>query len=674
MKKIILLIVITVSSIFIKTHTQTHETDSLENLLSKYKKDDTTKINLLNQIAFKQRKLDLNKTLEYANKAYKIADNINFNKGKAESLRNIGLYYYHKSEYLLALKNYKESLIISQKNDYQDISARCFNNIGNVYRKQGDYIKALEYFQKSLILSEKIKSKQVIASSLGNIGLIYWKQSNYSEALKYYHKSLKIFEKLKYIKGVSNSLNNIGILYYYENDYSKSLEYFQKSLKIDEDTQDSAAISYSLNNIAEIYYHKKNYSKSLEYHQKALTLRKKVGDKSGVCSSYYGIATIYLKINNYSKAIDFTNKGLVIANKLLLTDKQKELRKQLSDIYANTKNYEKAYQNYILYKKLEDSIFNEKNIKKIARLEYQYKHEKEKQASKLIQQKKDALHNEEIKHQKMVRNLFIIGFILSLVFVFFILYIFIQKRKANLVLAVQKNKIQEKNKQLNQLNITLNRLISIISHDLKAPLSAFYSISNSLKSKIDRITKVEINTYLDRMLSSSISLKLQLENLLNWTINKSGNIKINLRETNLSVIAYKTIVVLQEFALEKNIIIENEIDENINFTTDSRMLCIVLNNIISNSVKFSSNNSKIIVTGKSSDGKTLISIKDFGIGMNAKQTQNLFLENVAEKDNINDNKGTGLGLIVCKEIVEKLNGEIWVESNIAKGSTFFIKL
>lgn len=213
--------------------------------------------------------------------------------------------------------------------------------------------------------------------------------------------------------------------------------------------------------------------------------------------------------------------------------------------------------------------------------------------------------------------------------------------------------------------------MGIISHDLKAPLSAFYSITNSLKNKFDKIDRQEINAYFGRMLSSSVALKLQLENMLNWSVGQTRNISVKIKEINIQILVTRVIIILQEFANEKNVEIENRINEDLVLQTDEKLLGIVLNNLISNAVKFSLKNGQIIIDGKENNGKTVISVKDFGIGMSDQDARNLFVNTGAVTKN--DNSDTGLGLIVSRELVEKINGKIWVESELNKGTEIFIE-
>jgi len=672
MKKKIIFIILLSVSYFFKLMAQTNEIDSLKNLINKHQSKDTVKANLLNEIAYKFQKSDLQQTLKYAESAKKISGKLNYKKGEAESLRIIGLYYYSKSEYQKSLEYYNKSIKISKNINYKKGLAKCFNDIGNVKRKQGSYPQAIDFFQKALKIAEKINDKFIISKSLGNIGLIYWRREDYKQAQFYYQKSLKIAKEIGYKKGISNALNNIGILYYFLDNTEKAVEYLLKSLKIDEELGDISGVSYSYHNIGEIYKLEGDNEKALEYYEIALKIRKEQGDKFGICSSYMGIGTVYLKKKNYKKSLSFLDNGLKLAEELELIERQRDLHELLSSLYNETNNYKKAYNNYVQFKTLNDSIYNEENIKKITGLEYKYKFEKEKQAIELEQQKKDLIIKEESKRQKIVRNAFIIGFIFAVLLVVVVFRNFLLKRRANILLEQQKNEIKERNAQLRQLNFTQNRLMSIISHDFKAPLSAFYSITNSLKTKFDKIERKEIDRLLVRMLNSSVALKMQLENMLNWAITQQREISVSKSMYNLSVLVYKVVIILQEFANEKSITIENNIKEECEITTDGRLLSIVLTNLITNSVKFSKFNSKVYINAYKQNDKIIISVKDKGIGISEKDTQNLFAGN--ENSKSNQNTGTRLGLIVSKDIITKLGGKIWVKSKLEQGTEFYIEL
>jgi tetratricopeptide (TPR) repeat protein len=242
----------------------------------------------------------------------------------------------------------------------------------------------------------------------------------------------------------------MGIIYRKQGDFSKAYEYNLNSLEIKEELGDKRGISNCLNNTGIIYEEQGDYPKALEYFQKSLKIKQEIGDKNGISASFLNIGTAYLKTYQYAKALDYTQKALEIAIEIEHLDRLKDIHEQLSKIYAATNNYRKAYEHYVEYKQLNDSIFNEENIKRITALEYQYKYEKEKELAAAEQAEKDALQAAEAKRQQIIRNAFIGAFVLMLLIAGLIYLNLNQKRKLNRILTQQKHKVEEENVELEQ--------------------------------------------------------------------------------------------------------------------------------------------------------------------------------------------------------------------------------
>ena len=319
------------------------------------------------------------------------------------------------------------------------------NNIGLIYQNQGNFPQALENIQSSLKIYEETGDKRGISSCLMNIGGIYETQGNSVKALEYFQNSFAILEQMGDKLGISNCLIRIGNAYTLQGNYPEALTYFQNALLIKEELGDKYGISSCLKSMGNIHEIQEDYTMAMNYYQNSLAIKEELEDKAGICFLFTDMGSIYLKTNNHSKALDFSEKGLQIANDLKLLQAQERIYEQLSEIYYASRNYREAYQNHVLYRSLYDSIFNEKEISKFAGLEYQYMYEKEKQALELEQQKKDAIRAEEAKRQKVFRNSLIIGFALTALLLLVILISLLEKRKANRILAEQKQKIEIQN-------------------------------------------------------------------------------------------------------------------------------------------------------------------------------------------------------------------------------------
>jgi serine phosphatase RsbU (regulator of sigma subunit)/uncharacterized protein HemY len=467
MKKLISLLFV-VSFFCLKVHSQENtKIDSLQNLLINHR-DDTVKVNLFLELAYLYNHKNIEEVLINATKALELSSKLNFEIGKAKSFLHIGNYYYYKSEYTTSLEFFKKSLKINKEINDKLAMSKSLNAIGVIYDIQGDYVQALEYYQKSLKVNEDIDNEEGISHALNNIGIIYDIQADYEQALIFYHKSLELDKKRKNDRDVSISLVNIGSIYTIQEKYDTAFSYFEQSLQIAKKIDYQEAIGENLYKIGFNYQEQKEYEKALDFFHRALTVNQKIGNQYTICSIYNSFGDVYLKKKEYKTALNYIQKSLEIANELELLDEVKTNHGLLARIYAATNKYQKAYENHLLFKALNDSIFNENNVRKLTGLEYQYKHEKEKQAIALEQAKKDAIQETETKDQNKIRNLLIMGILLAVLFVIAAVYGFVQKRKANTILAKQKLEIENTNEELNQINEELNMTVETVNQQKEA--------------------------------------------------------------------------------------------------------------------------------------------------------------------------------------------------------------
>jgi len=791
--KYIVLILVVFCSVFVKLYAQNTTIDSLENLLQQHLKKDTIRVNLLNEIAYELHLIDIDKTIKYAEEAEELAGKIDYAKGKAESLRLTGIYYFIKSDYSSALDSYLKALKIYVKFDLKSGISKCYNNIGIIYHSQGNYPEALDYYQKALKIKEELGDKAKIATSLNNIGSIYKNQSDYSKALEYYKKSLKIYleagdkygisscynnigvihieqgdypKAIEYynksliinretgdITGIASCFNNIGIILIYQGDYPKALEYcqkalkirekignkkeisislinigtihkelgdcpkaleyFQKSLKMREELGDKWGISSCFSQIGDIYKDQEHHSKALDYYQKAFKIREELGDKSGISLSYTNIGNIYFYLADYPKALEYFRKSLTLSIEIgnkpietlnykrlgslylkqktikkayyygkrayLLAEKIGEVKllKESSEILAITSEamglYKDAYKYHVVFKTMNDSLYNEERIKKISGLQYQHKYEKEKQAAELIQQKKDAVYAEETKRQKIISYSFISGFILMTLLVLVILRSLLQKRKANLILAAQKKEIKTFAKELEIANKTKDKFFSIIAHDLKSPFNAIIGLSEVLFRKHQEFTEEKLKELLKMINSSSITAYQLLENLFTWARSQSGKIQYIPEKLSLKKVVSEVMDGCKGAANKKEIKLVTKMIENDIVFVDQNMIDTILRNLVFNAIKFTHKNGEVIVSSEKGKDNNLVyvSVDDNGVGIRKEKIKDLFrIDKNTTTKGTEEERGTGLGLLLCKEFVEKNGGKIWVESIVGKGSTF----
>lgn len=432
---------------------QQSKSDSLLNLL-KSASDDTSKVNLLNDLFREYQSSDTGKALKYAAQALRLSQKLGFQRGVGSSYNNIGLanfnrgnsnealenylsalevftdigfrkgasivlanignLFYNQGNYSKTIEYYLQSLVLAQEIGDKQRSAALLGNIGIAFYDQGYYAKALNYYFKSLEIREEISDKKGIAYVLGNIGMIYGSQKNYEKSLEYYEKSLQMRQEMGDTMGIANAYSNIGYVYNTEKNYAKALEYFQRSLTLATEIGYKQVIASSLNNIGDIHKEQKKYNLASEYYSKALKIYQELGDKQQISNSYYSIGDVYKITGNNDNALLYFNKSLENADEIGLRELMKENYLKISETYADMDNYTQAYKYHQLYSDIRDSIYSEESMQQIADMQAKYETAEIEKENKLL--KKDA----EVQSLKYDQNLLLMY---SLVAVFILLVI-----------------------------------------------------------------------------------------------------------------------------------------------------------------------------------------------------------------------------------------------------------
>jgi len=232
-------------------------------------------------------------------------------------------------------------------------------------------------------------------------------------------------------------------------------------------------------------------------------------------------------------------------------------------------------------------------------------------------------------------------------------------------------KLEQYLEELKALNATKDKFFSIIAHDLKNLFGALKNLSDILYSMYNDFSEEERIEIINEMHNTSIKLYELLENLLTWSRSQRGTLEFHPDETNLKYIVTSCVELLKGTADNKSIKLQDYVDDDLVVLCDVNMITTVIRNLITNAIKFTPENGEISVFAEKKENEVLVAIKDTGIGISDEDKQKLFRIDVHHTTiGTSQEKGTGLGLILCKEFVEKHGGRIWVESEIGKGSTF----
>ncbi len=251
----------------------------------------------------------------------------------------------------------------------------------------------------------------------------------------------------------------------------------------------------------------------------------------------------------------------------------------------------------------------------------------------------------------------------------------LELKRSREIIKEQNEALTQSNEKLKELNNTKDKFFSIIAHDLKNPLGSFKGLAEVLYKEYDSFSYEEARDAIRMMYSASDRVYALLENLLEWARVQTGKIACHPERFNLRRIAEDSLIIVSAASAKKNIVLDDRVDPELQVYADPNIITAVVRNLISNAIKFTPNGGKIIVDANVRGGLCTVGILDTGVGMNEETLAGLFkIESNRSNPGTENEKGTGLGLILSREFVALNKGEIWAESKPGEGSSFYFTI
>jgi len=612
--------------------------------------------------------------------------------GKVNSLRLLFIATIDSLDVNRALPIAQEQLSLAQKIHFEKGQAMAYKLLSVGYETEGNMEKALGASLNSLKIYEKLKDSAGIASSYNNIGNVYQDENETDEALNYFKKSLDIYGKLKNVpENQWRSLMNIGRMYEKQNRDSLALNSYQQSLAACKDikTNQNLYIANSLYHIGSISYDRREYDLSGAWLKKALRLIPGAREAYPVAEIYVLLSKICIIKGQSDQGLAYAIKALDIVKRENYESQLAECYLQVSNAFAALNNYPKAYEFEKLHIKLKDSLLSSENIQKIERLQYNYSLEKKDNLNReLLKDKKLAESDVSLEKAIIQRQYAVGGFIGTALLSFILLSLFYyngfkRKKKDNELLNLKQQEILQQNEEittqseqiikqkeyLEQANNSKNKLFSIISHDLRSPLATLQAML--LMFDKEYITGEKMVTLSGQLLETVKRTTAMMDNVLYWAMSQMDGIRLEKQVFDIRELVISNLGNYNKQAGDKKIVLINKLDQATNVMADPNTIDIVLRNLVSNAIKFCTENDSITISSMIRERFLCLSVSDTGKGMSIETQQRLFdSSDFSSTYGTAKEKGTGLGLNLCKEFVTMNGGEIRVESVLGNGSTF----
>jgi signal transduction histidine kinase len=411
-----------------------------------------------------------------------------------------------------------------------------------------------------------------------------------------------------------------------------------------------------------------------------------------LCIVTLNIASCYIEINQFDSAKYYLISGLEMAEKYNLRNEKLHLYQAMGILMSKTGNFKSAFEYQQSYIALYDSIYNSEKDKMVADITGKYEIEQKEKENELLRQQNTIKQLQVEKTTNKLKYLFLIALVIILSITVF-LWMLIRSNKArketnkilegkNRQIVLQKDQLVEtlhflsqREHNLAEANATKDRFFSIIAHDLKNPFTGILGFSKILNDDFDQLSEAEQRQYISYINESSDQLYKLLDNLLQWARAQLNQIDPKPEQIAIGRLVNNCVLLYKNIARNKNIHIEYDPRCNLTAYADPGMMETIMRNLLSNAIKFSPHDGVIKISASKVGKHTEITVSDSGIGMSDEEQLKLFKIDVRlQKKGTASEQGSGLGLIICKEFVERNHGSVRLQSKKGVGSQFTITL
>lgn len=611
-------------------------TDSLKVKLQN-SPSDTTRVQLLAKLGFEYAFIDLDSSRQYCELAIELADEIDDKTGKADALNSLAISYDVAGKHEMALTYFLMALDVYQALDHKRGMARIYNNCGMVYQSLSDTTQSLNFHKKSLAIEKELGDSLGIAYSMIQVAALHLQMKNYKQSLPLYQEALDLLTSLKDEQGLAYTHWGLGELYMYRNEPQLALKHAQHAFSFFESEENKKGMSETSIIIGKTYLLEQEWTHAEKYLLKALKLSQELGTQNVTLECLLNLTILHKALNQFDQALNYHEK----------------------------------------YTALQDVIRKNEMTSNIKEIEAKYNFDR--------QQQKITLLNKENTYQTSVRNI-AIGVLLVIAILLLLLY------WAYLAKAKTMEALRDKNVEIERKNAIIERekqnaliaakakadFLSVMSHEIRTPMNVVIGSIHLLLEDNPKAHQIE---NLNMLKFSAENLLTLLNDILDLNKLEAGKLELESAPFDLNLLVKGISEGFGQEAKKKGIALKLDISKNIphQLVGDSGRLSQVLNNLLSNSIKFTEEGyvklSIKCIKQTRKKIKLKFEVEDTGIGIAPEQQRIIFNNFIqANSDTTRKYGGTGLGLAIAKHILKLFGSEIKLKSQPGRGSKFSFKL
>lgn len=538
---------------------------------------------------------------------------------------NMGIIHRKRSLFGSSMEAYVMALQYARLANYDALVATILQNMGSLANSMEKHDLALGYLRESLEIHTKTKNERGMAGAMANMGISLKLLGKMDSAVNYYNMAAEVFRQLGDAVNQAKMNSNIGQLYLAEGDYEKAMRFLNVAINMMEEQKNYNDLVNTLNAKTTLYLKKEQFKAASETARRAITLAEQQGYLMGAKNAYDNLAKAQAEEDEHSGALESLKKVQL----------------------------------------LNDSIRTKEQEKLVAEMEARYASEK-----KDLQIKQQQ--NQLVMQNLRMRYGYAVAALLT-VLVLFLSFTYWRIRKLNAKLREQHKNLEAKNEELAQLSAFKDRLLTVVSHDVRNPLTGIKSMLGLQASGAIQVEEfTEWNVDMTKRIDSALGM---LSNLLEWSKLQYVGLKPYPEKLDLNLFLRDVVEQAQYQAALKSVYIKWEAVPGATVIADRHMLRVCLYNLLSNAIKFSHKGSSVWLIGRQKPNEMVIEVIDLGVGMDAEAKSRVLEPRRSFSTYGTENeKGSGVGLVLVHELLTLMQARLEVESEPGEGSVFRIYL
>jgi two-component system sensor histidine kinase/response regulator len=570
---------------------------------------------------------------------------------------------YPDSAITLANKN----LPVCIERGYSFLEGSYYYVLSKAYWTKGNYKLSAEYGFKALRIVKDTPNEEAWISSLLALGRTFVDLRDFEQANIHINRAISLAATNADKRLLADSYREKSIVLVEAGDYDSAHFFADEGITMYRQFRDTLNLSILLGRKARIFFHQKDFESSIRYNRISTRYDRIVGNRRALGFSYLLAAQNAHAVKKTDSAIYFLKRSIPINTDFGNITALIRSYNLLSEIYVSKGQPLLAVEQLKIVSQLKDSLYNLQKTGQVEGIRALYDLETKENMIKLLEQE-NSLQLQQVKTQRIVAIfLGVVILLLALLSFFFWRWRTVQAN-ANRELEEQKQQIELQASKLQEVNQLKTKLFSVIGHDLRGPLANLHALLELLTNNL--VTADEFVSLSGKLKAHLSITQRTLENLLNWSLSQMDGIKTQQKRIDISTFIDDAKRLMLEVALRKKITLDTSNVQPIMVLADPNQLHLILRNIIHNAIKFSKENSDVVISAEPDGLFCKVTISDQGIGMTPEEAASVNAPaQHFTKIGTHHEKGTGLGLLLCKEFISKMHGTIHIESDEGKGTT-----